>query len=1697
MIFKQDDVEAPADWSPLAVKIAVTKYFHGDIEKGLDPHHGGRETSIRQLVHRVVHTVRNMGERDGYFASKEDADVFEADLKWLCINQYGAFNSPVWFNVGLHAEYGFGVGKGQGNWFFNRKTNSPEIASTQYEYPQGSACFLNPVEDTLESIMELAKTEAMLFKYGSGTGTDLSTLRSSKERLSGGGRPSGPLSFLRIYDQVAGIVKSGGRTRRAAKLDCLHAWHPDIEEFIKAKPDEEKKAWALIDAGYDGSFNGDAYGSVMFQNENLSVKVSDEFMEAAIEGREWWTKKVSTGEPCEKKDARTLLTKVAEGTHLCGDPGLIFHDQVQKWHTVPNSGEITTCNPCQPGFAPILTRDGIRSFDDIEVGTVIWSGSQWTAVKRKESTGIKPVFRYQTRAGAFLGTAEHRVIQEGERVQIQAAETVDIACGPQDNGLPDPVFEAQAVVDGLMQGDGSCIEANGGANIYFVLNIGAKDQDLFGDPLIAHLISSEKYDNLRYRAQTSLSKEELPKTYDRKIPERYLRSNYITVCSFLRGLYSANGSVCGGRVTLKAASFAVIDGVQNMLSSLGIRSYYTTNPAHDVKFDNGTYLCRESYDLNITTDRKRFQHLVGFIQQDKEARLESACQMKQRNWTKASYEVVSVESLGDLPVWDIEVEAAEHTYWTGGLLVSNCAEFYHLDSTACNLASLNLMKFKDLDGRFDIKTFKAAIRLFITAQEIIVDNASYPTAAIAENSHRFRPLGLGYANLGALIMSYGLGYDSDEGRALAGSITAILTGHAYEQSAAIASFMEPFPGYHDASIHGKKIEGNNVESMMAVMEMHRDRVDAIQISPAFDFLKIEAAECWEAAIKAGKKHGYRNAQCTNIAPTGCLVGESLILSSEGLLPLQELGDCDGDQWQDRSFHVTQESKTAPVTKFYVNGMDKTYRLETARGHELKGTWKHQLRVITAAGDYSWRRMEEIQPDDIVVLRLGGHEDVLKDKPLIPMVGTDGETTWRMDDNLAEIVGFYMGNGYTKQAGGLHLIVPDESSDVMEHFDQWGLEMGYTPTREIRQGCQVVVFNSRKWCGWMEIQGMSKPSGNHGEGAAGAFIPSLVLKSRTSVLASFLRGLFEADGTVTLQTSGAPVVEMSTVSPTLARQVMVALEALGCAASHAVDDDRKSSIGDRPLHRVRLASVEDARTFAQKIGFISKRKRNRLNHALEKTEVRSRSSQGVVHQVLIDDLYAASSGMACHIRQDISARKQTGKFSPDWVRQLIDRHPRLSNSAIGKLLELGNLQFVRVKTCQAIGMHPTFDLSVPDANTYLANGFVSHNTIGFFMDCDTTGLEPDLALVKYKLLAGGGTLKIVNNSVRGALKFLGYSDLEIRQIEDHIEKYDTIESVGEGTGVVKTPLHPEHLPVFDCAFKPHNGKRSLHYRAHLKIMSAILPFLCGSASKTINMPESSTVDDIRQAYIEAWKMGLKSVAIYRDGSKRSAPLNVKKVTENVESDSDVQEEIKELRQYIASLEEAHDKPVRRKMPDDRDAHTHKFEVGGHKGYLTVGMFPDGTLGELFVQMNKEGSTIGGLMDTVATITSIALQYGVPLDSLVKKFAYQRFEPSGYTKNPDIRSATSITDYIFRYLGCRFIPGYRELTAARPNGNGHGNGGLAHARGESKIPELPAIQAPETFMAAFLPDPCGNCGSAKVIRAGACGVCTDCGSSQGCS
>ena len=946
VIFEQKDVEVPKDWSMTATNIVASKYLHGTVGTP------DRESGVRALVTRVAETIRDWGLAQGYFRTPEDGATFHDELAHILIRQYAAFNSPVWFNVGCDR---IEPNSDAQNWHWNPQATRVEFSKTGYGTPQCSACFINSVKDSLDSILTLAKTEGMLFKWGSGTGTNLSSLRSSTEGLSGGGTASGPLSFMKGFDAFAGVIKSGGKTRRAAKMVILNIDHPDIVDFIECKAKEEAKAHALVASGYDGSSpDSEAYSSIFFQNANNSVRVTDDFMYSVMRDTDFSTRAIRDGRPIKTYAAKDLLRKISEATWQCGDPGMQFDTTVNRWHTSKNTARINASNPC--------------------------------------------------------------------------------------------------------------------------------------------------------------------------------------------------------------------------------------------------------------------------------------------------------------------------------------SEYMFLDDSACNLGSLNLLKFAP-NGTFDVGAYRHAVDILITAQEILVDNAGYPTEMIAKNSHDYRPLGLGYANLGALLMAAGLPYDSDAGRDYAACVTAIMCGQAYLQSSRIAELCEPLvpateatqKGLAETNLRENVMPGAacpgwyiNREPFLDVIRMHRASVNNINKTNVPAAIYEASKQCWDEALAHGEKFGYRNSQVTVLAPTG--------------------------------------------------------------------------------------------------------------------------------------------------------------------------------------------------------------------------------------------------------------------------------------------------------------------------------------------------------------------------------------------------------------------------------------------------------TIGFMMDCATTGIEPDLALVKFKKLVGGGMIKIVNQTVPTALFKLGYTHQEADKIVSYIDATGTIEGAPD--------IKDEHLAVFDCSFKPSKGTRSIHYMGHLRMMAAAQPFISGAISKTVNLPESASVEEIMEAYLQAWKLGLKAVAIYRDGCKKSQPLSAAGSSTALSKKEDA------TRTGVSAPHEEEDlnappRAVRHRLPEERASITHKFNVGGHEGYITVGLYPDGCPGEIFITMAKEGSTVSGLMDSFACAVSIALQHGVPLKLLCEKFAHTRFEPSGWTSTPEIGFAKSIMDYIFRWLQLRFLTGQQQLLfdnlrlrpsgaaigGSVPNSEGVGdlNGSASPRETENRELRTGSIHAADALREIVdLGDAptCSFCGSI-MTRNGSCYRCMSCGSTSGCS
>ena len=1165
-VFEQTDVEVPSFWSQLATNVVVSKYFRGHVGTP------ERETSVKQLIDRVANTITAWGHTQHYFATPDDLETFKAELTHLLVHQKMAFNSPVWFNVGVE------------------------------ERPQASACFINSVEDNMSSIMDLAKTEAMLFKYGSGAGVNLSTIRASTERMSGGGIASGPVSFMKGYDAFAGVIKSGGKTRRAAKMIILDADHPDVLDFVDSKANEEKKAWALIEQGYDPSFTGEAYSSIFFQNANHSVRVTDEFMRAVEQDTDWTTHEVVTGAPSKTYKAREIFRRMASAAWICGDPGIQYDTTINDWHTSANTDRIHASNPCVTGDTLVATDEGWRRIDSLvgDSANVIGSDGQPHPVDRIFPTGQKPVFDVRTKSGYRVRiTADHKVATTRGDVAVKdlSADDKIFLNAPGFGRDRLPIGLAEAI--GLAVGDG-CLSWAGTRERPIVVLTMHRDEAAVLEAVAVELNDQKRLlkavgsvgrkDNVHVSFSATGSRLAFA---SRDVAERFMQYAVLdesgsmkrfkpaafgldrhAMAALLRGLFTADGTVVDSGtksqyVGLDSTSLELLVQVQQMLLAFGIKAKLYENRRagrFEQLLPDGTggmrvYPVKEMHSLRITrSSRVRFEDAIGFMPQS--AKAVALSKLNERVGTYLDELIDGVDTVtpaGVEAVYDLTEHATSH-FVANGLVVHNCSEYMFLNDTACNLASLNLMKFTRADGEFDVDDFLFAAKITITAQEILVDNASYPTSKIEENSHRFRPLGMGYANLGALLMSRGLAYDSAEGRNYAAAITALMHGEGYRQSAMIArDHGGPFIEY-----------AKNEEPFLRVVGKHRDAAYAIPKEGVPTEMLEGARRLYDETLELGREHGYRNAQVTVLAPTG--------------------------------------------------------------------------------------------------------------------------------------------------------------------------------------------------------------------------------------------------------------------------------------------------------------------------------------------------------------------------------------------------------------------------------------------------------TISFMLDCDTTGVEPDIALIKYKKLVGEGYLKIVNNTVPVALRRLGYTPEQVEDIVSYISERETIEGA--------PALKPEHLPVFDCAFKPVNGERSIHYMGHVRMMGAVQPFLSGAISKTVNMPEAATAEEIESVYLEGWKQGLKAIAIYRDGSKRSQPLSTGKKKD--EGSAEDKATIESLTRQLEKLKVEATKPHRQRLPAERTAITHKFDIAGHEGYITVGLYPDGQPGEIFLKMAKEGSTVSGLMDSFATTVSVALQYGVPLRDLVNKFAHVRFEPSGFTGNSEIPIAKSIVDYIFRWLGSRFLP-----------------------------------------------------------------------------
>jgi ribonucleotide reductase alpha subunit len=1930
VIFEAQDVMVPSSWSQVALDVLAQKYCRKAgvprctirvAEEGVPDwlqrsiadgpalealprdEQFGPERDAREVFNRMAGCWTYYGWKYGYFDSEADAQVYHDEMCAMLARQIGAPNSPQWFNTGLHWAYGIS-GPAQGHWYVDPTDETARASADTFSHPQVSACYILGVEDDLVNeggIFDGVLREARIFKGGSGSGANFSKLRSAGEKLTGGGTSSGLMSFLRVFDRAAGAIKSGGTTRRAAKMVVLNADHPDIEEFVNWKVREERKVADLVigsrifekqlnaiisaahdtrvpdaarldpalnaslrtairdsmEAGvppgaaqsaldyarqgytrleieqYDTAWDSEAYITVSGQNSNNSVRLTNGFFNALDRDEDWLLTARTTGDVVKRIKARDLWEQIALAAWQCADPGLQFDDTIQEWHTCPNDDRINATNPCVTGDTLIATADGPMRIGELVGKAVFVIGGDGKShlVNNIFPTGTKSIFRLQTNGGYELDlTADHRVWTENRgdvpARELRAGDTLALNGSGFGNVALD---ERLAFAVGTAVGEGDEIEAAVLGDITAGINA-------------AKVSSPAQVHSARTARVTMRSKGAIHGTtaarpivefcsYYASIEEGKARKVFTdavydldcpTTAALLRGLYTADATVCEDStgavsIELKSASSPFLKQVQYMLLSFGIRSDRCVDGLLRIP---GRFL-------------STFERSVGFHQSSIKATALALVAGSEATASETlSDEFFALEPLGQADVFDLTESETQH-FVANGLRVHNCSEYVFIDDTACNLASMNLVKFLNDDGNFDAQRFAHAARVWTTTLEISVTMGQMPSRRIAEKNHGYRTLGLGYANLGTLLMRLGLPYDSEEGFGWCAAITSLMTGAAYRTSAEMAQQLGSFA----------RFEANR-EPMLRVIRNHRSAAyaadpgtyEALSVTPVTHaptlFTQATwalARRMWDDAISIGEVAGFRNAQTVVIAPTGCLTGTALISTDRGLTRLQRLGNVEGRQWQDIDVRVLTDDGEQRANQFYINGVSPTRRIKTSGGYTITGTPEHRVKIVDrGSGELIWKRFAEVGPGDTVALSMGGFAGSPQVVNLPPL----GEEHWtadftttapsRMTPSLAELVGYSMGGG-TLHAKGLRLRVADEDGDVRDRLIGLARQLFNIEATTSQKGAYTeIAIHSVPLAIWWQACGFAKhhPASDSRGKSYVAHVPDVILASNDPIVyGAFLRGLFEADGTVV---NGA--VHLSTANASLADDVRTVLLTLGIPTNTRID---KSGWSGADLYVLRVRNADYARTFLKRVGFIGDRKSSAVRPC---------------------DTWQGTKGDRVFVRKDI-LRTLVPHSSELYPRTALYgyRHAgAISRTAACELLEkTGSLE---IKTALTFfyddvaenedgGEQFTYDLSVPANVTYFANGFISHNTIGLVMDCDTTGIEPDFALVKFKKLAGGGYFKIVNQSVDAALHKLGYSQDQIDAIETYAKGTGTLEEsphINRATlrakgfddeaiarveavlaGAFELPfvfnkfvlgeefckerlglteaqlndwsfsllrdglgfstqqieeasahicgrmtvegapyLNDEHLPVFDCATPcGRYGSRYIRPLAHVDMMAAAQPFVSGAISKTINFPQTATIEDVKEAYRYSHARMIKAVALYRDGSKLSQPLAASYDFGNGGDEADA---VSAQPQPFATPMQIAEKIVyryiakRRPMPQRRSGYTQKATIAGHKVYLRTGEYEGGQLGEIFLDMHKEGAAFRSMMNNFAIAISLGLQHGVPLEEFVEAFTFTRFEPNGPVVGHDhIKMATSILDYIFRELAVSYLGRYdlahvepsMQMDAMGPEARedyvAEEEGGVnvrpvgvaemfhpvsTHLHpGQQPKPATPARQAAPTVTTGsagggtavavmvrteainaskakgYTGNACSECGQLTMVRNGACEKCDSCGSTSGCS
>src|SRR5829696_550120 len=1682
VVFEQKGVEFPDFWSVNASTIVTTKYFRGALGTP------AREHSLRQLLDRVVQTYRKVGEDYGYFADPVSAEIFEHELTWMLLHQYFSFNSPVWFNVG---------------------TPSPQQVSACQPYEA-----LVSTPGGLVPIGKLVEDDAVGTKVYDSHG--LTTVVATKA--------NGVKDVLRLHTKAGYALdvtadhlvwrSSSETTGRFVPAGTLLPGD-NIEWHRRDSHGEDQISSSdIAEAALAGWLQSDGFvGQDTSRDRSLTIEART----VTPAELAWVTKALDVVFPDGDRDERGVRT------HDHGDDrrrirlyGAQLSDYIEKWNML--LGDESMVVPEQLYTAPLpVVAAYLRSVFQAEGFVAARDRSFGIEIDLMSEALIRGLQALLLRFGIFARVA----FQEASRANRQGNWTLrihhagDRRIFADEIGFLDPVkqeklessFDKPGHADKAMKRlQIERIEQRGAMDVY---DIQTESGEYLSGNLRVHncfiLSVDDSMDSILnwYREEGFIFKggSGAGINLSRIRSSKELLSSGGTASgpvSFMRGADASAGTIKSGGATRRAAKMVVLDvdhpdivefietkaREENKIRALRDAGFDMDLGGRDitsVQYQNANNSVRVTDEfMRAVEDGSQFglrARTDGRVTETVGAR-ELFGKMAQAAWECADPGVQYDDTIND---WHTNPE-------TGRITASNpCSEYMSLDNSSCNLASLNLLKFLREDDTFDAEAFERAVELIIPAMDISICFADFPTEAIGRTTRDYRQLGIGYANLGALLMATGHGYDSEGGRACAAAITSLMTGVSYRRSAELAGIVGPYEGY-----------ARNADAHKRVMRKHQAANDALRIVGKIEEdVRRRATAAWNGVLKIGEINGYRNAQASVLAPTGCLVPDTLITTDRGLTRLDELGDVWGGRWQELDVRVSTDEGPRQATKFFVNGEEPTRRITTQGGYTIQGTLGHRIKVVDSmSGEWSWKRLADISRNDLVPVQLGTMVGQARRVPL-PLLnhayyGADRQL--QVPDvvtaELAELVGYFMGDG-SLWADGVQLRVADSDFDVIERLrvlskDVFHLE----PIVKSQNGCSEVLMQSVRLARWWQAAGLAKLKASNENAWSGWIprIPSALLESNDrDTYAAFLRGFFQANGTVL---GGVPSI--ATASASFAADVRTLLLSLGLATT-----TRAISNIDGGSFEVRLRNVDHAHRFDELVGFLGHRKSDLLrNETLVQAGNRDR-----IHlpPTVWDELAPIGSGFRSIVAWSLD---KSGGVPRNTAEEIfaVTGDTRLEH-ALGYLYE-------RVADNADGGVQPTFDLSVPDNVTYVAAGFVSHNTIGFMMDCDTTGIEPDFSLVKFKKLVGGGSLQIVNQTIPRALRQLGYPDETAEAI---------IEYIAEHGHVVDAPgLRPEHYEVFDTAM----GQRAIKPMGHVRMMAAAQPFLSGAISKTVNLPESSTVEDIADVYMQGWKLGLKALAVYRDNCKVGQPLS--------DGKSAAASDKKAAAAETEIVEKVVYRPTRKRLPKSRPSRTTSFSVGGAEGYMTSGSYPDDGLGEVFLKLGKQGSTLAGVMDAFSIAVSIGLQYGVPLETFVQKFTNLKFEPAGLTDDPDIRMAQSIMDYIFRRLALdylsfeeraelgiytaterarqvetgSYLPLEEEVSEAESLKNDPGDEVRTdemESAGASPAP-ISARTTSELFeeiTGTSVDAPlCLTCGT-KMRPSGSCYVCEGCGSTSGCS